>query len=710
MDKDQAAFLQELLQDFRLEAAEHHQTVVHGLLSLEKSTGSDDRKATIENVFREIHSLKGAARAVNQLDIERLCQAMESVFHKLKLEQTVLTPVLSDTLIKGSSMLEIMIKEIGKSDPQVRPSDIMQFIQELELSLKGHRDTVIQAPPPPVFQTVKNIPKPPAHKEVAHEAGLSDSVRISTAKLDALLKQVEEFIPMKSAMGYLCQEVKSNPGIGETNLARELTKFQQLFFRSVDDLLFDIRDTLLMPFGSLLGLMPRIARDIGKVSGKEVNVEITGKETEIDRRILEQIKDPMIHLIRNCIDHGIEPVEKRKEKKKNPAGLIRIGVVRENARWIKLTISDDGAGINVSKVSDAAVKAGICSTEQLKVMSDRDICGLIFKSGISTNQFITDFSGRGLGMAIVAEKISLLGGSISIETEADIGTTFHIELPVTLTSFKGIVVRISDQLFAIPVTSVKAVVRTAREGIITVGTRPVMQYHNEHIPVFRLGDILGIAGPAHRFEQAKAFPLVILKNNQNRFGLIVDEVNFEIEGIARDMGPQLVHVRHISGVTLDGSGKVIPILNVAELAETTATKTFRLPDTGPVDEGETPPVPVQILIAEDSLTSRSLLRNIVESGGFRVSTAVDGMDAFRQMQQEHFDLVISDVEMPGMNGFELTRKIRASDALSDIPVILVTALSSPEDRQRGMDVGANAYIVKSNFEQSNLLDTINLLI
>jgi two-component system chemotaxis sensor kinase CheA len=710
MDKDQAAFLQELLADFRLEAAEHHHTVVHGLLALEKSTGSQDNKATIETVFREIHSLKGAARAVNLLDIERLCQAMESVFHKLKLEQTVLTPVLIDTLMKGSGILEIMIKEIGKSDPQVRPSDILQFIQEFEISSQGHKETGLQVPSPPVFQTVTNMPKPPAPKDMAHEALMSDSVRISTAKLDTLLKQVEEFIPMKSALGFLTSEVKSKPGIVDTNLAKELTRFQQLFFRSVDDLLFDIRDTLLMPFGSLLGLMPRIARDISKVSGKEVTMEITGEETEIDRRILEQIKDPLIHLIRNCIDHGIEPVEKRKEKKKNPAGLIRIGVVRENARWIRLTISDDGAGINVLRVSEAALKAGICSPEQLKTLNDSDICALIFKSGLSTNQFITDFSGRGLGMAIVAEKISLLGGSISIETEAGIGTTFHIELPVTLTSFKGIVVRISDHQFAIPVVSVMAVVRTGREGTITVGTRQVITYKNEHIPVFRLDDILDIAGTPHRFDQAKTFTVLFLKNNQRNFALIVDEVNFEIEGLARDMGSQLVHVRHISGVTLDGTGKVIPILNVAELAETASVKTFSLPDSAMVDEVDSPPVPLQILIAEDSLTSRSLLRNIVESGGFRVSTAVDGMDAFRQLQQERFDLVVSDVEMPGMDGFELTRKIRATEGLSAVPVILVTALSSPEDRQRGMDVGANAYIVKSNFEQSNLLDTINLLI
>jgi two-component system chemotaxis sensor kinase CheA len=474
-------------------------------------------------------------------------------------------------------------------------------------------------------------------------------------------------------------------------------------------LLIDIKTTLLYPFSTVLDIIPKIVRDLGKEYKKEIDLVIRGGEIEIDRRILEEINTPLIHLIRNSVDHGLETAKTRKSRGKPGTGILEVTVEQDAGRHVMLTVKDDGAGIDREKVIQSAIKAGLISTESALRLTGDEVVSLIFRSGVSTSPFITNVSGRGLGMAIVAEKVSNLGGEITVDSVAGQGTAFTIKLPVTMANFRGVLVEVNDQFFIIPTTSIAKVVRMARSEIRSVHSKKFIISNEESIAFVRLADILEI--PGKRTDGQDVITLLILTLGPDKIAVSVDRVHGEQEVMVRDMGPQLVHVGNISGVTILGSGQVVPIICIPELIDSAARASV-VEEAESASEGDNAATGKQkcILVAEDSITMRSFLRNIIESAGFKVKTAVDGLDALQVMKNDPCDLLLTDIEMPKMNGFELTARIRKDKSLADVPVILITGLDSPEERNRGMESGANAYIVKGSFEQSNLLEMIHRLI
>jgi two-component system chemotaxis sensor kinase CheA len=737
MDKKQDAFLLELLKSFKMEATEHYRTILNELVELEKNPPAPELQSLIETIFREIHSIKGAAMAVNQHDIGRLCQGIESIFHKAKQGKFTLTSPHFEALYKAADLLGVMFSEIETTKKSIDSTLLLQIIKRLDAFTTGQElpdSTPIpdsheitgasekQEQPEPVSLSTlisdqKTIQTEPSPAEISGQIRIpktdqiptQDTVRIATSKLRKLLYEAEIFISIKAAFEFYIREIKKLQINELSVISKEMDQLQHALSRSVDDLLLNIKTTLLFPFSTVLDIIPKIVRDLGKEYKKEINLVILGGEIEIDRRILEEINNPLIHLIRNCIDHGLETPKIRKKAGKHPDGILEVIVRQDTGRQITVTVRDDGSGIDREKVIQSAIKAGIVSRESGDRMTDAEVFRLIFKSGISTSPFITDISGRGLGMAIVAEKVSKLGGSIDVDSVPGQGTTFTIKLPVTIANFRGVVVEVNDRFFIIPTTSVEKAVRIRKNEIRSVQSKQFILLSDESISLVRLSDILEI--PVGKSKKLEEIPILILVAGQDRIAFGVDQVHGEMEVTVRDMGPQLVHVRNISGVTILGSGMVVPIINIPELMDSAAHFTKGETVTQ-VSEGEETPEKLQkrVLVAEDSITMRSLLRNILESAGFMVKTAVDGMEAYQLMQKEFFDLLVTDIEMPRMNGFELTTRIRHDNLLSAIPVILVTALDSPDDRQRGMESGANAYIVKGSFEQSNLMEMIHRLI
>jgi len=726
MDKKQEAFLRELLADFKMEAGEHQQAIINGLLELEKKPPLIQYTELVETTFREVHSLKGAARAVNLLDIERLCQSIESVFHQLKQGSLQLTSVSFNILYSAMDTLTVMLSESGGNSKSISPGVLAKLVKEVEtMRQTSGLPSKMEFPLPPLVAELKDtddkkteeseiatvLPNDFLKNSVSELKTAKDTVRVSTAKLDSLLRQAEEFISVKATMAYFIHELESNQQDDRHNLFKELDLFYGSMSRMIDDLLYDIRTTLLHPFSSLLSVVPKIVRDLGQEFHKEIKTTIKGGEIEIDGRILEEMKDPLIHLIRNCVDHGIETPMVRRQHGKPEAGSVNILVKLESGKNVELVIEDDGAGIDTSKVIAAAIKSGIISSDLAAAMTDKEVFQLILKSGISTSLFITDISGRGLGMAIVAEKIGKLGGNIEVDSTPGKGTRFTILLPVTLATFKGILVRLGAQFFIIPTNSVERAIRIRQHDIKSVESKQMILLNNESVALVRLGDLLGVTVRKARKNDEHPIPVLIISMSGKRIAFMVDEVLDEQEGLVKELGAPLIHVKNIAGVTISGSGMVVPILHVGELMDEAihAAAKLEVMDLAGEEEKEQHSQQV-ILIAEDSITSRSLLRNILESAGYMVKTAVDGFEAFQLMQKESFDLVVSDVEMPRMNGFELTARIREHSEMAEIPVILVTALDTADDRKKGMDAGANAYIVKSDFEQSNLVDTVHRLI
>lgn len=724
MNNKQEEFLRELLADFKIEAGEHYQSIVNGILTIEKNPEDPALKGTIETTFREIHSLKGAARAVNLNEIERLCQSMEGVFHSVKLGKIKLTLPAFEILYKSVDTLNILLQEIDQSEKSVGANTISQLMKRLESIQQGkagapavsapsimtepvpdsqtHPDLVNAEPEQPIEKNAQNVPETSPQK---------DTVRISVVKLEKLLLEAEEFITLKSALKFQIDTLAAIQYHPLSPVIRDLKRYHRQMSRMVDDLLLDIKTTLLLPFSTLLEIVPRIIRDLGKEFGKEVTLVIQGAENEIDRRILEELKDPIIHLIRNCVDHGIESIKTRQQLGKPVTGSLKIRVEQDSGSRINLLIEDDGAGLNKVALIQSAIKNGVITSDVAERMGDQDIYSLIFKSGISTSPFITDISGRGLGMAIVAEKVGNLGGTIMVESENGKGTKFSISLPVTLSTFRGILIKINEQFFIVPVSTVDSAFRIDKQIVRSVEGQSYIYYQKENVAIFRLSELLGMSVSKAKTADSGVYQALIVSWAQRRVGFIVDEIFGEQEGTVKSFGNQLVHIRHLAGAIIMGNGGIVPILNVQEIMETVVkSRQNNLTGTHEITEEQAPESSKKILVAEDSITLRSLLKNIIESAGYRVKTAVDGLEAFQFLSMEDFDLLVSDVEMPRLHGFGLTERVRNDKKLAELPVILVTALDSHEDRQRGMEAGANAYIVKGSFEQSNLLDTIKRLI
>ncbi|HEY5504241.1 MAG TPA: response regulator, partial [Sedimentisphaerales bacterium] len=378
----------------------------------------------------------------------------------------------------------------------------------------------------------------------------------------------------------------------------------------------------------------------------------------------------------------------------------------KDGRQLEILVSDDGEGIDTSQVREAVIKAGLMTRDAAEKLSEPEILSFIFKSGITTSPIITDISGRGLGLAIVREKAEKLGGFVTVHTQAGVGTTFCLIVPLTLATFRGVLVRVDKHVFVLPTLNVERVKMISREEIRTVENQEMIRLNNQLLSLVRLSDTLELS--ADNNAATDKISVVVIVSGDTRIAFQVDEIIDEQQVLVKGLGRQLSRVRNIAGATVLGTGRVVPILNVPDLMKSAVrlAATVRPADTVKKATAKTG----RILVAEDSITSRTLIKNILETAGFKVSTAVDGLDAFTQARSAEFDLVVSDVDMPRMSGFELTNKIRNDKKLGELPVVLVTALESREDRERGIEVGANAYIVKSSFDQSNLLEVIKQLI
>jgi two-component system chemotaxis sensor kinase CheA len=477
----------------------------------------------------------------------------------------------------------------------------------------------------------------------------------------------------------------------------------------VDNLAEDMRKTLVFPCSWLFESFPKIVRDLSHDSGKHAELTIQGGDIEIDRRILEQMKDPLIHLLRNCVDHGIESDEEREQHKKPVPATITVTMTPKASDKVEILISDDGAGIDAGKVRAAALKLGVLSQDKASNLSEEETLSLIFQSGVSTSPIITDLSGRGLGLAIVREKVEKLGGHLSIETCLGAGTTFRILLPMTLATFQGVLVRAHELLFVLPTSHVERVLRMGLKEIKTAENRETIEFEGRAVSLVRLQDVLGLPAKNGAGNSTETIYVLILHSAGKRIAFSVDQVLGEQEVLVKRLGPHLARLRNVMGATVLGTGEVVPILDVPDLMNS-AVKAHTFAPHRPTLAEKNRTESKSVLIVEDSITARTLLKTIVESAGYTVKTAVDGLDALATLKTEQFDLIVSDVEMPRMNGFDLTAKVRADEKISHLPVVLVTSLESREDRERGIDVGANAYIVKSSFDHGNLLEVVGRLV
>ncbi|MDD3574678.1 MAG: response regulator [Methanospirillum sp.] len=461
---------------------------------------------------------------------------------------------------------------------------------------------------------------------------------------------------------------------------------------------------MLVPVSSLLVPISGQVRENSRGLGKEVDLRTEGGEIEMDRRLLDMLKVPLMHLVNNSVDHGIEYPDERVAFGKPERGQIKIKINAHSGSKVEITLSDDGRGIDRKKIRNTAVEKGMLSTEEEKTAVEDEAIWLIFKSGLTTSPMITDLSGRGLGLAIVEDTITRMGGEVRVSSEYGKGTTFSLILPIRLATLRGLVVRNGPSYYVVPVQQILQVVRVPPKKNLKENARQNIQYKGESLPIIRLSEALR----CHDFgadDPNEEIPVLIVAYGAGKIAYAVDEVIQVQEIVVRPLGTQLRRVKKITGAAVLGDGKLALVLDPPELIQ----EGLRLSGQAPA------PIPPcktsgRVLIVEDSVTSRALLRRTLENAGFQVLTASDGMEAYNVLLEEIVDIVVSDVDMPRMNGFTLTEKIRNDERLSHLPIVLVTALDSREDREHGLSSGANAYILKGSFEKSELVRVVKGLL
>jgi len=755
MDNKDIEFQKRILSTFRIEAEEHIHTFTTNLIELEKTTSTKKMAEIIEVMFREVHSLKGAARSIDQKDVESICLPLESIFSALKRHEIELSPLWFDLFYKTAEWLSKLIENLGVEQTIAFRQTQQRKIQRLKLMASGKMTTENTKEPSPKesssTQTIQPESIPESYPQIDVQALRPTNfgmVRIPVSKLDPLLMQAEEMIQSKIAVDQRTEELRDlcfelhewkaetqkwknrkssatvelwNEWLEDTEIhlnkaehqieqiTRSMERNQHSLARIVNNQLEGMKQILMLPVSSLVETFPGMVREISKEQKKEIDFVITGNDLEIDKRILEELKDPLIHLIRNSIDHGIGKPEERLQQNKPERGKISLAFAAKESGQVEITISDDGKGINTEQLLNSALKSGIISKEKTERMGQKEVLNLIYQSGVSTSSIITDISGHGLGLPIVQEKVLKLNGKISVKSEPNNGTTFRILVPMTLATFSGILLTAKGFMFILPTMSVQRVIKVKTEDIKTIENQETIRVDNQIISVADLGEVLGLAETKHPgFTKSNHTLIVVLASGESRFSFKVDEVTGEQEVLVKGMGKLLTRVRNISGATILGSGKIVPVLNVNDLLKSALKVKSKKNEKIEVEASV--PKTGKILVAEDSITSRTLLKSILKSVGYQVITSVDGADAFAKARAGDFDLIVSDVDMPNMNGFELTTKIKTDKKLSRIPVVLITALESSEDREQGLKAGADAYIIKSSFEQGDLLKVIKRLI
>jgi two-component system chemotaxis sensor kinase CheA len=463
----------------------------------------------------------------------------------------------------------------------------------------------------------------------------------------------------------------------------------------------------LVPFESIVGIFQRIVRDLARDTEKHVQFLVEGSSVEIDKAVLDALKDPLMHLIRNAVDHGIETPPLRAMAGKPETGRIVLTLSQRGSE-IVIQVQDDGRGIDATAVRRSAVSRGLLTATEAESLSDEDARTYIFYAGLSTSAEVTTISGRGMGMDIVRDRVESLRGRVSVQSTVGFGTTITLNVPVSLTRIRCVLLHVGDQRFAVPSAMVMRMDTVSRDTIFTAEGRQMIRLTERPMPLVSLGAVLEV--PSRAAAESEAVKVVALQATDRVIAFEVDDLESEIELVLKPLGPELARARYISGAALLGSGEIIIVLDTNDLVRRalggSLSERRRTAMINPPAISDR----MRVLVVGDSITTRTLEKNILETAGFEVHTAMDGVEAWALLPQIPFDVIISDIEMPNMNGLELCAKVKSSGRFQSIPVILLTSLAKPEQREDGLRAGADAYLVKSRFDQGELLRTIQSVV
>jgi two-component system chemotaxis sensor kinase CheA len=723
------AIRQRLLEVFEVEYQEHLEAI-RKILSRIDGAGDGVAHDDSTEAVRHAHSLKGAARAVGLEDVETLAHGLESLFIKVERRQEALDRDLKRHVLDALDEIEdrVVASQSASSSERSSQAPIPESAPEPAPPLAPAPERVEATP----FPGEPDRPRPSSvrveathldrllmsagelHADMLQQRLGSHSMRAIAVQATALERQWLAHWKLVSADLHATHTPARLLGSGEAIGIQIKTFVQRIaatarshedcarsLHHHLGDLEGRVKAARMAPADSVFGSFRKMVRDLATIEGKAIAVTIEGLDCEADRLVLQRIKDPVMHMLRNAVSHGIETAEQRQAASKAAEGRIALRIATERNR-LSIVIEDDGRGIDVKRVARRGVELGLLTSAQADAASDTAICQLLFQPGFSTAETVTRISGRGMGLSIAREAVSSLQGTIAVRAMPDHGTRIEISLPVSMLSRSLLLVTFRDQIYALPSDAVLKVLRVRVKDVITVAGNPSIRHCGATLPLISLGAVLHSADSSVIADKDSAC-VVLLHSGNSEIGVAVDQFVSVGDFVVRPLaigGADRISSGIIS--TEDGTPCLVldaEAFSIRADARSASHVVFR-------KRQRQAAASKVVLVVDDSITTRTLEKSILEAHGYRVRLSVDGRDAIAQLRSEPADIVVSDIEMPHLNGFELVRALKADKSLAEIPVVLVTSRDDPKDRALGLELGADAYVVKQKFDQHDLLHTI----
>ncbi|MFC2091529.1 response regulator [Elusimicrobiota bacterium] len=765
MDKDSILKNKKLLKIFTDETAEHIQNIENGLVTLKDAPHNTE---VFEVIAREAHTLKGSAKMMEFTEVSDIAHNMESLLVDIKSGKYDFTDYMGEVLHEGlGNIRELMSATLSGNETGIDIKKICEKIINAPNAAAGEKNQAAGRVDEDAGKEEDTSGQQDKKKEISKKKlikkaapislpTIGDSVRVNVDKLDKLVNlsgeietnrvKLEErekifydisklqdlymglwgrikqqVIDIKNSKTFteefykeiaqydnlserICTGINDFSGQFRTDIIQMFNYLHELYTLSMDMRLF--------PLSVVFDLYPYTVQQLAKEYGKKITLDISGSTTRLDKKIIDGIKDPLLHILRNAVAHGIEVIEKRKENNKSEEGTVQLKAYYEGDS-VNIEVVDDGCGINIEKIKEKAVEMKLIERELVEKLEDHEVISFIFQPGFSTADAVDELSGRGIGMDVVRKNTEDLGGIVTVDSELGKGTRFLIQLPITLTTANALLVNLGRRVFGIPASVINTTVRVFPEDIKIINNKKAFVLEEEIIPVVAMKDVLDFKDSATLMDDR--ISLVIIEYGKQKIGFIVDEFLGNNEIVIKELDEFLSRLKYISGATILPRGEIGLMLHIPDIIDAVKTgvgvggqiRIKKDADTQ-IEFEDRKNSNFSILVVDDAVTTRELERQILEAEGYNADVAEDGLIGLEKASKKKYDLIITDIQMPRMDGFEMVKEIRKKN--KEVPIVLVTGLSSEEDRKRGYESGATAYFVKSSFDQNSLLSTVEKLL
>ena len=646
----------EFLELFRDEANERLDSLVDTLLALESGVADAD---AINSVFRDAHTIKGGAAMVGLETVRDLAHVMEDVLAQARTAGEF-PAQLAEPLLRGADALRRHLAGDNEATPGL--------LDDLAASLAS------------AFQGKPEEQATVAEPTTTAAAADRRAIRVPPEKIDRLLDLVAETV----LHGRRLEHVIGDDRTGDDQSVSDELDLGGRLFGELKDAAIQMR---MLPLATITAPLPRAVRDIATAEGKDVQLVISGDDTELDRIILESLAEPLVHMVRNAVGHGIETPSERETAGKPPRATVELSA-KQRGGTVEIVVSDDGRGVSPALIEEARQHGSLAE--------------ILARPGFSTAAEVTELSGRGVGLDAVKRYVEGFGGTLEVQSEPGNGTAIILVLPLALALLEVLLVERGENVYGLPLASIEEAVTA--ENVLTLEGRSALELRGSSVQLADLADLIGATAPP----LPAGSPAIIVTAGGRRIAATCDRLLGQDEVVVKPLGALLASASGYLGAAILGDGRVALLLDPTSLSRASESKPRLAPAPAPAREKGLAP---KILVVEDSFTVRELQRSILQAAGYRVEIASDGSEGLDRVSADpEIDLVITDLEMPKMNGLELTRAIRARPESASLPVVIVTSLGSDDDRQAGVEAGADAYMVKASFDQHALLDTVERLV